>query len=199
MSTRILRWFMSTRVYRWILLQVMPFVRFSTYYTKMKGHQFARGYSMLRSGDIILTTDKAKLTTLLVPGQWTHAAFCARKGDPLGAEICEMNHNGFEWIHFFDICKESDRVAILRPSNWSADYREWVIARAVELSGAEYDVRFSPDKETLYCSELVQKLDAEGRIIYRPQVIAGIPGVVTPDALWGSPTLDRIWDSGAAQ
>jgi len=45
------------------------------------------------------------------------------------------------------------------------------VKRALALCGREYDVRFLPDNEDLYCSELVQVcyLDADGRQVFKSE------------------------------
>jgi hypothetical protein len=91
-----IQWVMSTRVYAWLLRDVIPYVRRTTYYTSMRGNQYHAGYGVLEPGDIITTVDRKKLTSLLIPGEMAHAALCVglrRLGWPY--EIVEMTHTDF--------------------------------------------------------------------------------------------------------
>ena len=109
---RLVVWLTNTKLWAWLLIKVVPFIRFTTYYTDFRGHQFIIGYKRLQPGDIILTKDKRKLTTVLIGGEFTHAALCVNLGRPY--EIAEMTHHDYTKSFFFDVCKESDRVVILR-------------------------------------------------------------------------------------
>ena len=104
---------MRTRLYNHVLKHIIPYIRFSTYYPSLNGKQFNRLYDQLLPGDVILTNDKKKLTTMLIPGDFAHAAMCVGKG--CDWEISEMTHNDYDKTTFFDVCRMADRVVILRP------------------------------------------------------------------------------------
>lgn len=110
----------ESNLYRWLLIHVVPYTRFTLYYTSFKGWMYQRGYRLLQPGDIILTNDRWKLTSLLIPGEWTHAALCIDKGPEF--EVAEMTHTNFTHSTFFDLCKEATRVAILRCRDWDREY-----------------------------------------------------------------------------
>ena len=61
-------WFMQTQFYAWLVKSVIPYIRFTTYYTSMRGKKYHKVYDATKPGHIILTTDKRKLTTFLIPG-----------------------------------------------------------------------------------------------------------------------------------
>lgn len=149
---RFIIWIMRTNFYFFFLKNIIPFIRFSTYYTKLKGKQYHKLYSQLEVGDIIVTVDKKKLTSLLIPGEFSHAAMCVSK-DGLW-ETSEMTHSDYTKTCFFDICKESDRVVILGVKNASEEEKINAANKCKSFEGAKYDASFSLGIEALYCSEL---------------------------------------------
>ncbi len=93
---KILVWLMNTDFYEWLCIRVIPYIRFTTYYTSLRGAKYQEGYSRLKSGHIILTVDKKKLTSLLIPGTFAHASLCLVKSEtPDVYEIAEMTHTNF--------------------------------------------------------------------------------------------------------
>ena len=118
---KLLLWYVQTAFHHWLLIKIVPYIRFTTYYTTIRGWKYARGYKILRPGHIILAIDKKKLTTKLVGGIFTHAAFCVDKNCEW--EISEMTHSDYTKSTFFDICKEADRVVLLRCIDWDEKFR----------------------------------------------------------------------------
>jgi hypothetical protein len=194
MFRKILLFFMQTSFYSWLVMSVIPYIRLTTYYTSLRGWKFHRGYQLLKPGHIILTIDRKKLTTFLVPGEFTHASFCVAKG--LEFEVAEMTHNNFTKSHFFDICKESDRVVILRCSKFDEDYTKKVIERCLSFQGVSYDTGFELGVKSLYCSELVYQSDYERRIEADLSDIAGLGRpYISPDGIFNSKNVELVWDS----
>ena len=191
---RLLLWLTKTHIFSWLLLHVVPYVRFTCYYTSFRGWKYQRGYKLLQPGDVLLTNDKWKLTSLLVPGQWTHAALCVDKGSEF--EIAEMTHTNFTRSTFFDLCKESTRVAILRCRDWDKDYINRVITQCLSFDGTPYDCSFENDFKALYCSELVVASDVAGllKVSHEDVLGLGMP-YVSPDDIYQATNVDIIWDS----
>lgn len=186
---------LNSRVFRYLLINVMPYIRLTTYYTDIRGWKYKRGYLLLQPGDIILSKDRWKLLSFFVPGGFAHAALCvAKNGDEF--EVAEMTHNGYTKSAFYDICKEADRVVILRCHDWDDDYIKCVIERCISLMGKKYDTSFSPDIDKLYCTQLVVESDIERRLkissVKLP--VAGKP-VHTPACLYNAENVSVIWDS----
>ena len=186
-----------SKTWRCLLIKIIPFIRFSMYYAKIRGHQYAFGYSKLKSGDIILSVDKKKLTSLLVPGIFTHAAFCVYKGHfPSFYEVAEMTHNNFTESYFFDICKEADRVVILRCTDFDLNYTNQVISKCRSLSASQYDVEFNLGIEALYCSELIYQSDFEHRLDLNLDDIHSLgTKYISPDGIYFAKNIKVIWDS----
>lgn len=143
---------MQTKLYKFALKNIIPYIRFTTYYTKLKGKVYHCLYNELQPGDVILTVDKKKLTSLLIPGAFSHAAMCISLDK--NWEISEMTHDDYTKSTFFDICKESDRVVILRPQLSREEISD-AIENCKKFENAKYDSDFKLGIETLYCSELI--------------------------------------------
>lgn len=195
----ILIWLMHSRPYKWLILQVIPFIRFTLYYTSLRGESYHHGYAWLRPGDFILAVDKKKMTSFLVPGVFTHAALCVGRRDKVeGFEVVEMTHHNFTRSDFFDVCKESDRVAIFTCTDWEGEYRQAVIAAAWSMQDAVYDVEFTLGVEALYCSELVYQADqkAGGKLQCDLTDIHGLGRpYISPNGLATAKNVVCLWDS----
>jgi hypothetical protein len=187
-------WLMQTTVYRYLITNVVPYIRFTTYYTSLRGWKYFRGYKKLEAGDIVLTLDRKKLTSMLIPGEVTHAALCVAKNEEW--EIAEMTHSDFCHSNFFDICKESDRVVILRCKDWDEVYTKQVIEKCKTFKDAKYDIEFGLGIKSLYCSELVYQADFERRLEVSTEDLAGIGRqYISPAGLLKALNCDTIWDS----
>jgi hypothetical protein len=185
---------MNTKAYEYIMLNVIPYIRFSVYYTSIRGIQYHKGYELLRNGDIILTNDKWKLTSFLIPGEWTHAALCVSKNGRF--EVAEMTHTNFTESTFFDICKEATRVLILRCRDWDERYISEVIQKCKSFKNAKYDVRFEHGTRALYCSELVISSDFEKRLQASDEDVVGLGmKYVSPTGISKAKNVEVIWDS----
>ena len=198
MKKRFLLWLMQTRLYTYLLLHVIPYVRFTTYYTSLRGWKYLRGYRLLKPGDIILTLDRKKLTTLLIPGEFSHAALCV--GKDCDFEVAEMTHTNYTMSTFFDICKESDRVAVIRCRDWDPAYTQKVIEKCKSFKDAKYDVGFYLDIRALYCSELVFQSDFQYRLQCNLTDLEGLGRpYISPTGLWNAyakgRNADLVWDS----
>jgi hypothetical protein len=187
---------MQTGFYAWLLLRVIPYIRFTTYYTSLRGWKYQRGYKLIQPADICLTLDRKKLTTLLIPGEFSHAAVCIDKGSEW--EISEMTHTDYTKSCFFDLCKEADRVVILRCRDFDEEYRKNFIAATKSLELCKYDIEFSLGIDALACSELPFQADYEHRCRVSLEDIAGIgTPYISPTGWWNArkTNMDVIWDS----
>ena len=194
---KILVWFMNTDVYAWLLKHVIPYIRFTTYYTSLRGAKYQAGYKKLEPGHIILTIDNKKLTSLLIPGTFAHAALCLGKSNGSDTyEVAEMTHTDYTKSYFFDICKEADRVVILKCDNWDEEYTQKVIDKCLEFEDVTYDVKFDLGVKTLYCSELVFQSDFERRLDINLEDLAGLGRqYISPDGLYKAKNVKVVWDS----
>lgn len=191
----LIKLFMKTSLYSWFLKKILPYIRFSTYYTKIRGELYHAGYELLKPGHIIVTTDDRKLSSMVIPGYWSHAALCIGKY-PDNAEICEMTHTDFTESYFFDLCKEADHVMILECVNFSDGYIQKMIEKCLSFKGAKYDVEFTLGVEALYCSELIYQSDYLHLLELDLSDLAGLGRpYISPDGLTKARNVKVIWDS----
>lgn len=184
----------ESRPFRWVMLHVVPYIRFTCYYTSFRGWKYQRGYAKLKPGHIILTNDRWKLTSLLIPGEWTHAALCVNRDCEF--EIAEMTHTNFTRSTFFDLCKEATRVAIIRCRDWDREYVNRVITQCLSLADRPYDVCFAQGPQALYCSELIIESDVAHRLQASNEDIMGLGmPYVSPTGISKATNIDVVWDS----
>lgn len=190
---------METRIYAWVMDKI-PFIRFSTYYSSLHGKTYREGYDMLRPGDILLTKDKWKLTSFLIPGEFPHAALCVRKSPQEGFEVAEMTRVGYRMSEFFDLCHEADHVLILRCLAWDDEYVKKVVETGLSYEGTDYDIAFELGVKSLYCSELIVASDPEKRlqVSYDDFIGLGRP-YISPTGLLRAKNIEVVWDSSQSR
>lgn len=193
---RFMMWLMGTRFYSGFVLKVLPFIRFSLYYTKIRGNQFNKGRLLLEDGDMILTIDKKKASTFIIPGVWSHVGLFLGDSTTHGYEVAEMTHHGYTHSFFFDLCKEADRLMIVRCKDFDAEYIRTVVAECKKYDGTDYDTQFKLGVKALYCSELIYLSDIEKRLQVSLRDLAGLNRpYLSPDGLAKAKNLEIIWDS----
>lgn len=190
---RLLGGFMQTKIYEYLLKNIIPYIRFTTYYTTLSGKKYHEMYEQLKPGDVILTTDKKKLTSLLIPGEFSHAAFCVSLDKKW--ETSEMTHEDYRKSCFFDVCKESDRVVILRP-NLSSKSILSAIIKCKSFQNTKYDVNFYLGVKALYCSELIYQSFEKNELGVDLSDLVGLGrNYISPDGLYNATNLDVVIDS----
>lgn len=199
---KLIRWFMTTACYKWLLKKIIPYIRLTTYYTSMTGDKYLEASLLVKPGHIILTNDRRKLTSLLIPGEFSHAALFVRSLDRqfrLFSEVfeaVEMTHEDYHHTYLFDLFKESDRVVIIDCIDWDLPYKAKVIEKALSFDEAEYDTAFTLGVEALYCSELIYQADFERRLKVDLTDIAGLgQPYISPDGLLAASNVKVIFDS----
>jgi hypothetical protein len=191
---KFLNWVMNTEVYHYLLKNIVPYIRFTLYYTSLRGWKYHKLYKVLEPGDIILTIDEKKLTTVLIPGEFSHAAMCVSK-DGLW-EVSEMTHKDYTKSTFFDLCKESDRVVILRCKNCTQHQIDEAIERCKSFEGAEYDVKFKFCIKALYCSELVYRSYEDNLLEVSLEDLVGLGRpYISPTGLYKAKNVYVVMDS----
>lgn len=181
------------RAYKYVIQYWLPKIRLSWAHSAITGKQYREGYELLRPGYIILSTDSKRLSTVLTPGVWAHAALCVSKGGDY--EVAEMTAKGFTKSDFYDICHTSDRVVLLDCFDWDDEYIHHVIKQCAKLDDVEYDDDFQLDNAALYCSELIYFCDTEQRLGLQLRDILGTMYVL-PDDIYHATNINIIWDSG---
>ena len=191
---RFVGWVMQTRMYRYLLKHVIPYIRFTTYYTNLRGKKYHALYEKLEAGDVILTIDKKKLTTLLIPGEFSHAAMCVSLDKRW--EVSEMTHTDYTKSCFFDICKESDRVVIMRCKKITEEQLSTAIEMCKSMKEAKYDTEFSLGISALYCSELIYVSYENNLIQANLEDFVGLGRpYISPVGLYHAENLEVVIDS----
>ena len=192
---RLIIWAMDTKVYSYLLKHVIPFIRFTMYYSEFPGWKYHRMYNTLQPGDIVLSTDSKKLTAKLIPGDWTHAGVCVGKDGVF--EIAEMTHVGYKESTFSDFCYQATRVCVLRGKNFDRDYTELFIKETLSYRGTPYDQKFQLGVGALSCSELIYVADTEKRLECDLEDVAGLGRpYISPTGIYRS-EVEAISDSDA--
>jgi len=186
---------METRLYSYMLRYVIPKIRFTTGHGGIGGRKFWKMYAELQPGDIVLSIDAKKLTTMLIPGIWSHAAVCVSKDKDF--EIAEMVATGYKQTTFMDFCAEATRVCIIRGKNFDKYYVRIFIDNTLSYKGTPYDQKFKLGVGALSCSELVYMADTEKRLDCSLEDIAGLGRpYISPTGIYFS-EVDVISDSDA--
>lgn len=194
---KVLLWLMQTNFYRTVVLRIMPYIRFTMYYVHFDGWKYNQAYEILQPGDLILTVDPAKLTSKLIPGPVDHAVVCVSK-DKMW-ETSDMVHDGYRKGCFFDICKESERIFILRLKDSTPEYIQKIIEKCKSFDGLEYDIEFKFGIKALYCSELYYMSDYENRAKADPEDIECIGReYISPTGYLMSEGMYVVYDSDSA-
>ena len=195
-KSKFVLWLMSTRLYKYLLFHVIPYIRFTTYYTSMRGRTYHKLYNVVKPGHILLTNDSKKLTTLLIGGDFSHAAFVVSKdGD---WEVSEMTHNNYTKSTVADLCFEADRVVVLECTKFDAAYTKKTIDKCKSFEGVAYDVQFEFGIEALSCAEMVYEADFERRLDANLEDVIGIGQLyISPTGLYNAKNVKVIFDTAA--
>lgn len=187
-------WLTETKLYSWALYNFIPYIRLTTYYTSMQGKVYHKLYEKLKPGHIILTLDKKKLTSFLIPGTFSHAGLCISKDQEW--ECSEMTHLDYTKSAFADMCFQSDRVVILECTEWDEEYTNKIIERCKDLDGTKYDIKFELGIKALSCAELVYEADYERRLTVSLEDVAGLGRLyISPDGLFKADNVIIVADS----
>lgn len=186
-------WLMTTKFYKHVVLKVIPYVRFTTYYPTMNGKKFSKIYEVAEPGDIILTIDRKKLTTVLIPGEFSHAGMVVSKDGVW--ETAEMTHNHYDKTCLFDMAKSSDRIVIMRPTLPQSVIND-AIEKCKSFEGADYDTSFSLGVEALYCSELIYESYENNSLGIDISDLLGMgKPYISPSGLYTAKNLEVVLDT----
>lgn len=187
-------WLMQSDFWAFVLLTVLPKLRWSNEYSEIDGKAYNKGYDLLQSGDIILTYS-ANQASSAVPGRFSHAELCLTKDRKI--ETVGMTRFGFSEHTFFDVCKTSDRATIVRIKSWRTNkYISRLIAWCQEWRGAVYDQEFKLGNKALYCFELIYESDKLRLAEFKLDDLLGLGReYISGEGIINSPHATVIWDS----
>lgn len=148
------------------------------------------GEATLRDGDILFlrgecllfagTFDFTWFSTTACDSLFSHIALVAREGDQLVAYDTSM-HGPRRW-QFGELMEHAavDLVAVRRPigAAQAAVPAALQFCRETVAADVEYDLKFSPEPNRLYCSELIAAAFRQGGVELSPPVRVGdLPGI----------------------
>jgi len=111
-------------------------------------------------------------------------------------EVSEMTHTDYTKSTFFDICKESDRIVILRCIDCTDEQKESAIKKCKSFVGAEYDVEFDLGVRALYCSELIYQSYENNLLAANLDDLVGLNRpYISPTGLYKAKNLVPVIDS----
>lgn len=210
---KFLFWLVTTKVFDFLMLKVIPFIRFSVYYAIPENKQFIkwgalerRGYKQLQAGDIILCIDNKKFSSRVIGAATknisgkepyfmpSHVALCVGLGTEF--EIAEMTHHNYTKSTWEDVCRESTRVVIARCKDWDKEYvNDTIIPMAKSFKNKKYDNRFEMSTDKLACSELPYHADLERRAKLNLEPVIGDRQYITPVGWILGENIEIVWDS----
>ena len=125
---------------------------------KMNRDSVDLAMSLIQVGDIIVTHENQRLTSLFIKGEYDHAAIVGPNNKVIEAVgdsfLKGENIGGVRSVDLEEFLFLMDKVAIIRPiigkeENYIAG------CNALSYIGKGYDYEFKIDKDKIYCSELV--------------------------------------------
>ena len=137
-----IRFLSRFKLYRFFLQTFLPSFSFYSRITSIKRGDVK---ASLERGDVILTRSRFNLTSIFIPGLYSHA--CVFDGH----NVVEMVSSGYRAIDIDDLLTHTDYIQVLRLKEGLNYFIEQVLSR----EGASYDIAFRPDNKNLYCTELV--------------------------------------------
>lgn len=206
---KLVLWFMKTQPYQFFVLKIIPYIRFSVYYTSFRGWKYHKGYELLQPGDIVLSVDTKKGSSAIISKvtaddggkdssrALVHAGQCIAKNGFF--EIAEMTHRNYTRSCFYDFCKEAERVVIIRCTDYDTEYINKTIipnTLSAEFQRAKYNAAFDWYSTDLYCSSLCYRADSEKRmkIDIEDLIGLGMP-YISPEGLYDMHNKIVVWDS----
>lgn len=192
----------GNKLVQWLLLKVIPKIRLSTGYGRTSWDDYSAILERALPGDIIFSADRAKISTLLIPGDWSHVGIVAEKHE-CKCKIVEAVPEGVRITDLYSFCQTSDEVMLMRPyplSRSLVENQEMFdrIMRdralfAKSLVGRSYDALFSRNNQALYCAELVHEVwGGFCRFDWSDFLGLGHP-YLTPDGIAESPDLVQVY------
>jgi uncharacterized protein YycO len=158
---------------------------------RAKPRAYPKEAPALRTGDVIVTRTRWRLTNLLIPGYFKHAAMYVG-----GDLIVEAVWPDVRYDKVEKLLGSSHKYAVLRPKQFSYMDRHRAAERAESFVGRPYDVAFEvSDQRALYCSEAVwaalKHADRDWGMELRKRV--GV-WTVTPNDLYLATTyFEKVW------
>jgi len=124
---------------------------------KMNRESVDLAMSLIKTGDILLSKEDQRFTSLFIKGDYKHAAILSPSGviEAVGDDYENgKNLGGVRKVDLEEWLFLMDKVAIIRPlQNPEINYIAG--CNALSYIGRGYDYEFKIDKSKIYCSELI--------------------------------------------
>lgn len=128
--------------------------------SKVTAQQVKDIQDLAQPGDIVLSFEYGRLTSILIKGFFDHAAIVSSKMNIVEAVgdnfVDNKNIGGVREVDFEEWLYKKDYVAVVRPVYAVGNIvNKEAAAACLYYLGKNYDYQFKIDNETIYCSELV--------------------------------------------
>lgn len=148
--------------------------------------------SLIRPGDIIFSRDPHKLTTLLIPGEWSHVGIVV--DDFMVIEALPGKGVVASYLH--DFCRSAREVCLARVNLDGNSEPDEIINAAIKYAwnriGTPYDGLFHSGPQALYCAELVANCYASSVIFdWSDMWGIGMP-YLTPDGVYSGYDIREV-------
>lgn len=185
---------MVQRLRFYLLKLLYPFMKFAAKLGKPEPKVTAEFYyelvDKLEVGDILLSKEDLKLTNVLIPGFWSHAAIYAEKNyvvEAIGSGVIKTPL--VQWV------LSKDHIMVLRMKNVSKELRERAGQFSLDHVGEGYDYEFSSGNQAWYCAELAyfvyDEVMGDG-CPFKLQETFGVPTVTPEDFAQAKDKMDLI-------
>lgn len=128
--------------------------------TKITEDQVHEILALIKSGDIVLSFEYGRPTSILIKGFYDHAAIVTSKltimeavGDSFDDK--NINHGGVREVGLEEWLYKKDYVAVVRPKYENDIPNREAAAISFFYKGRPYDYKFKVGGDAVYCSELV--------------------------------------------
>lgn len=148
------------KLFFWLTTPIQKILqKLSRQETKITESQVKSIVSLIKEGDIVLSFEYGRLTSILIKGFYNHAAIVTSKVTIMEAVgdqyINGKNIGGVREIELEEWLYKKDYVAVIRPIYDTDIPNKIAAATSFYFKGKDYDYQFRIDNDSVYCSELV--------------------------------------------
>lgn len=190
----------------WLLTPIQKFLqRAGRQETRMTYQQVSDVLLLIKQGDIVLSFEYGRPTSILIKGFFDHAAIVTSKLTIMEAVgdrwVDNKNIGGVREVDLEEWLYKKDYVAVIRPSYKDGDLtNKLAAAAALYYKGKGYDYKFERGDESVYCSELEYLCYS----MYDPRFLEDVDGEILPQLYFDltndvprsdGMTFDLVYDS----
>lgn len=149
---------------RWLILKIgYPIIQLAGKLGKPEPEVSANFYDNISRtclvGDVLLSRENWKMTNILIPGYWSHAAIYAGEVDGI-QQVVEAVGSGVKITPLVKWVLSKDQVAHLKPNFLDDSLKSLKSLQdigevAESIVGSKYDFDFKSGNKTFYCAEVI--------------------------------------------